>query len=228
MNKVLLIIKNILLFLLIFLVVKYTIVFNVIGLENVVFLALLFIYLWLDIVDTFKRRDIRFNKTYNIISIVMLLIMIFVFARTLYDQNFLYNSIKYKDLLVKSNVITLDDVIYYNISYLYQNLRCFILMIALILIYRKINIGKINIKYHWLSITCFVLSLLSVPLSLSILSSTQLEIVYILFTIALIGVEIYRLYKDNHKYRNWPIFVSFIFNTLAIISIIINIIINVF
>ena len=228
MNKVLLIIKNILLFLLIFLVIKYTIVFNVIGLENVVFLALLFIYLWLDIVDTFKRRDIRFNKTYNIISIVMLFIMIFVFARTLYDQNFLYNANKYKDLLVKSNDISLDDVIYYNISYLFQNLRCFILMIALILIYRKINIGKINIKYHWLSVACFVLSILSVPLSLSILSSTQLEIVYILFTIALIGVEFYRLFKDNHKYRNWPIFVSFIFNTLAIISIVINIIINVF
>lgn len=228
MNKTLLIIKNILLFLLVALTVKYTIVFNVIGFENTIFLVLLFIFLWLDIVDTYKKRDISLNKTYNIISIVMLLIMIFVFIRALYDQNFLYNANKYKDLLVKNSIISLDDVIYYNISYLFQNLRSFILMLTLILIYRKINIGKINIKYHWLSVTCFFLSILSVPLSLSILSSTQLEIVYILFTIALIVVEFYRLFKDNYKYRNWPIFVSFIFNTLAVISIVINIIINVF
>ena len=95
MNMVLCAIKNILLLILTILVIKFTMVFGIYGITYFVFLIILGLILLLNIIDIIKKRDITLNKTYNIISIVMLLIMIFIFARALFDQNFLFNSDKY-------------------------------------------------------------------------------------------------------------------------------------
>ena len=48
---------------------------------------------------------------------------------------------------------------------------------------------------------------------------------YLIFTIIILGIEIFFLIKDNNKKREWPIYISWLFNLFALISIIVNIII---
>ena len=79
-------------------------------------------------------------------------------------------------------------------------------------------------KYNTITLICMLLSIISTIPSLQCLTGDINPIKYLLFTLILIGVEVYRLIKDNHIKREWPIYVSWIFNMFAIISIIVNII----
>lgn len=224
MNMILCAIKNILLLILTVLVVKFTMIFGIYGITYFIFLVILGLILLLSIIDIIKKRDITLNKTYNIISIVMLLIMIFIFARALFDQNFLFNSGKYvfKDY---PNYVDdrYDNAKIYVVLYLYQNLRYFIVMMFLTLLYRGLNKKKEEHKYHWLSVICLLVSIYSIISSLSCMyGTTSSAILYLLFTLGLIGIEVYRLIKDNYKKREWIIYLSFLFNTFALMTIIIN------
>lgn len=224
MNKALLIIKDILLLILTILVVKFTMTFGIYGITYFVFLVILGFLLLLNITDIIKKRDITLNKTYNIISIVMLLIMIFIFARALFDQNFLFNSDKY---ILKDYPNYVDDrydnAKIYVVLYLYQNLRYFIAMMFLTLLYRGLNKKKEEHKYHWLSVICLLVSIYSIIPSLQCMYGTVSNaILYLLFTIILIVLEVYRLIKDNHKKREWIIYLSFLFNTFALMTIVMN------
>ena len=221
MNKVLLIIKNILLLILTAFVVKYTIIFGVYGITYISYLVLLGLLILFSITDIIKKRDIALNKTYNIISIVMLLIMIFVFARTLFDQNFLFNSSKY---IIEEEASDIYDGLHMYIAlYLYQNLRYFIVMMLAILLYRKLNMKKEEHKYHIVSIICLLISICTIIPSLECLYNNLWDTLkYLLFTLVLIGVEVYRLIKDNHKKREWVIILSFIFNTFALVTIFVS------
>ena len=225
MNKTIELIKNILLILLTLLIIKYTTLFHdYVTLEYIIFLALFSLTLTITIKDYIKKNKIQKDKTYQLITIISLSIISFIFIRTLYDKSFVYNSKQYVEEYLKNNPTEIDFLKQYNVLYLYQNMIYFITLLSLTLIYRKINMKKQESKYNTTTLICMLLSIISIIPSLQCLTGDINPIKYLLFTLILIGVEIYRLIKDNHKKREWPIYISWIFNTFALTSIIVNII----
>lgn len=217
------IIRYILTLLLTLLVILYTIKNSITGQSYFVFLSIYVLYILLNIKDIIKKNAINQNKKYNMLQIIVLLIMILIFARTLYDPTFIVNSQKNLVQLKKIGIEYLDEVQYQPIFYLSQNMIYFIGLILLLLIYRKINMEKQESKYNSITISCLIISIISIIPSLQCLSGDINHFKYLAFTIILLGIEIYRLIKDNNKKREWPIYISWIFNTLALISIIVNI-----
>ena len=225
MNKILEIIKNIILILLTLLIIKYITIFNdYVTLEYIIFIALFSLTLTTTIKDYIKKDKIQKNKTYLIIQITIYTIISFIFIRTLYDKSFIYNSKQHVEEYLKIYPTEIDLLKQYNALYLYQNMIYFIILLTLSLIYRKINIEKTNSKYNTITLICMLLSIISIIPTLQCLSGDTNLISYLFFTLLLIPIEIYRLIKDNHKKREWPIYVSWLFNLFAIIAIIVNII----
>lgn len=217
------IIRYILTLLLTLLVILYTIKNSITGQSYFVFLSIYVLYILLNIKDIIKKNAINQNKKYNMLQIIVLLIMILIFVRTLYDPTFIVNSQKNLVQLKKIGIEYLDEVQYQPIFYLSQNMIYFIGLILLLLIYRKINMEKQESKYNSITISCLIISIISIIPSLQCLSGDINHFKYLAFTIILLGIEIYRLIKDNNKKREWPIYISWIFNTLELISIIVNI-----
>ena len=226
MHKTLEIIKNILLTLLTILILKYIIIFNnFVTLGYILFLTLFSIILIITIKDYMKKNKVQKDKTYLIIQIISFSIISLILIRTLYDKSFIYNSKQYKEQFFINHPNEIDTLKQYNVLYLYQNMIYFITLLSLILIYRKINMNKQQSKYNTITLICMLLSIISIIPSLQCLTGDINPIKYLLLTLILIGVGVYRLIKDNHIKREWPIYVSWLFNLFAIISIIVNIII---
>lgn len=225
MNKILEIIKNIILILLTLLIIKYiTIYHEFVTFGYILFLTLFSLTMIITIKDYIKKNKIQKDKTYLLLQIISLSIISFIFIRTLYDKSFIYNAKQYLNEFLLNHPNEIDTLKQYNVLYLYQNMIYFIILLSLSLIYRKINMEKQNSKYNSITLTTLILSIISIIPSLQCLSGDINPIKYSIFTIILITIEIYRLIKDNHIKKEWPIYVSWIFNLFAIISIMINII----
>jgi hypothetical protein len=225
MNKKINILKIILTLLLIFLNIKYISIYGLTSISILIYLVLISILLILFIKDLINKTMI--NKTYDILFIIVETIISLIFIRTLYDPSFIYNSNYYTNLLGEFNNyhfgLDISDIQYINLLYLDQNIWYFILLLILLLSYRKINMPKKESKYHIVSLICFVISICTVIPSIVCLTSYSHNIIfYLIFNIILVVVEIYRLIKDNHVKKEWIIFLSFFFNLFAFISIFIN------
>lgn len=218
------IIRYILTLLLTILITSYTIKNGIIGQSYFIFLAIYLLYIILNVKDIIKKNQIDKKKKYNTIQILSLLIMIFIFIRTLYDPSFLINSTKYLEQIKELGNEYLDSAQYQTIFYLLQNMPYFIGLLVLLLIYRKINMERQETKYNTITIATLILSIISIIPTLNCFSGDINPYKYLIFTIVILGIEIFYLIKDNHKKYEWPIYVSWLFNLLAIISIIINII----
>ena len=220
------IIRYVLTLLLTTLITIYTIKNDITGQSYFIFLSIYLLYIILNIKDIIKKNKINENKKYNLLQIISLLIMIFIFLRTLYDPSFLINSSKYANKLKELGEGYLEEAKDQTILYLLQNMPYFIGLIILLLIYRKINMEKQESKYSTITMTCLIISIISIIPSLQCLSGNINPFKYLLFTTILLSVEIYRLIKDNHKKKEWPIYICWLLNLLALISIIVNIIIK--
>lgn len=217
MNKVLIIIKNILLILNVCLIFKYlssmyydTLVFFI------YFVLLLFITI-ISIKDLIQKNDMDIK--YNFSYILLLLISNLVIIRALYDPSFIYNSSSHMKLIAEE--FTRDELKVINFNYLYQNLPYLILIISLLIIYRMLNLKKKkDSKYSLISLSCFFISICTIIPTLETFSgSFGIRIGYLIFNIILIGTEIFELIRNNHRKREWIIYISFLFNLFAIISI---------
>ena len=222
MNKKMNILKIIMALILLFLNIKCLSIYGLSSFSILVYLILLLILLLLFINDLLKK--ITINKTYDILFIIVEVIICFILFRTLYDPSFIYNS---------SNIISelhnyhfgsnLYDIQYINLMYLNQNSWYLIILIILVLIYRKINLPKTVSKYHIISIICFIISICTTIPSLEYLLGNYNNIIfYLIFNIILVIIEIYRLIKDNYVKKEWIFFIAFLFNLFAFISIFVN------
>ena len=99
--------------------------------SHIFYLLLLIILFATTIKDLLKRNTINQNKTYQLISILVFIITIFILFRTLFDKLLLFN--------IKENKFE-----YYSMEFLKQNLIYFNTMFIVLLIYRKINNKKIS------------------------------------------------------------------------------------
>lgn len=220
------IIRYIMTLILTILITIYTIKNDITGPTYFIFLSIYIMYIILNIKDILKKNKIKEEKKYNIIQIIMLSIMILVFTRTLYDPSFIYNSSKYTEILKEINNGYLEEAKDQTILYLLQNMPYFIGLLILSLIYRKINMEKQESKYSSITLTTLIISIISIIPTIQCLSGDINPCKYLIFTLVLIAIEIYRLIKDNNKKREWPIYISWLFNLFALISIIVNIILK--
>ena len=99
--------------------------------SHIFYLLLLIILFITTIKDLLKRNTINQNKTYQIISILVFIITIFILFRTLFDKLLLFN--------IKEN-----EFEYYSMDFLKQNMIYFNTMLVVLLIYRKLNNKKIS------------------------------------------------------------------------------------
>lgn len=219
------IIRYILTLLLTTLITIYTIKNDIIGQSYFIFLSIYLLYIILNIKDIIKKNKIKDNKKYNLLQIISLLIMIFIFLRTLYDPSFLINSSKYANKLKELGEGYLEEAKDQTILYLLQNIPYFIGLLILSLIYRKINMEKQESKYNTITLTTLILSIISIIPTINCFTGDINPYKYLIFTIIILGTEIFFLIKDNNKKREWPIYISWLFNLFAVISIIVNIII---
>ena len=226
MNKITEIIKNTLMILLTILLIKYTILYNqFITLGYMIFISLFTLTLILTLKDYIRKNKIQKDKKYIIISIIYLSIITFILIRTLYDKSFIYNSKQYVEEYLKNNPTEIDILKQYNALYFLQNIPYFIGLLLLSLTYRKINMEQQKSKYNTITLTTLIISIISIIPTINCLSGDINPYKYLIFTLIIIGIEILFLIKDNHKKREWPIYLSWLFNTFALISIIVNILI---
>lgn len=228
MNKFLNITK---VFLFILLVILNSIYLSNFGLSSgiyIFYLLLLLIFGLLMFKDLIQKNKINNDKMFNLIFIFIELIMIFVFIRAIFDQHFIYNSDYYMNLINEYNngefmIMSPSDVESINMFYIIQSSWYLIIMLLLILTYRKINMEKKESKYSMISLTCFYISICTIIPTISYISSTKDNVLlFLVLNIVLVGTEIYRLINDNHRKREWIIYVSFFFNLAAFIAIFIN------
>ena len=99
--------------------------------SHIFYLLLLIILFATTIKDLLKKNTINQNKTYQIISILVFIITIFILFRTLFDKLLLFN--------IKEN-----EFEYYSMDFLKQNMIYFNTMFIVLLIYRKLNNKKIS------------------------------------------------------------------------------------
>ena len=186
-------------------------------------MILLLILLVLFINDLLKK--ITINKTYDILFVTIEIIICLILFRTLYDPSFICNFNNIISELHNYFGSNLSDIQYINLLYLNHNSWYLIILLILVLIYRKINLPKIESKYHIISIICFIISICTTIPSLEYLLGNSNNIIfYLFFNIILVIIEVYRLIKDNHIKKEWILFISFLFNLFAFISIFVNII----
>lgn len=220
MNKILNILKYIFSFILIIFNIIYIHNFGLTSIYYLIYIGLFSFFIVLLILDLIKKNKINLNNKYNFLCIFVLVVMLLIFFRTLCDTNFLYNNLNYRELYLINNI----DIKLSNILYVSQNSMYFIMLMILLCIYHKINSDKFESNYSFISLLCFVLSIVSIMPSIMFISNSLDNVIcYLLFNILLIIFEIYSLIKYNHKKREWIIYLSFFFNMWAFISIFISI-----
>lgn len=227
MSKKIKILKFMITLLLVFLNIKYISIYGLSSIGILIYLILLLILLICFIKDFINKIEI--NRKYDILFIVVEVIISLILIRTLYDPSFIYNSNYYSNIIGKLNSnyysSNLSDTQYINLLYLNQNSLYFIILLVLLLMYRKLNMPKIESKYHIISVICFVISVCTIIPSLEYISGSRNNIIfYLFFNILLVAIEVYRLIKDNHIKKEWIIFLSFVFNLLAFITVFVNLI----
>ena len=138
MNRALFYIKNLFLVLLCVIYILCFKEFYIDSLFLISYLVILFTLIFLNLLDIKNNYN---SNIYNVLFIFIESLIIFIFTRCLFDQSFIYNSNYYKDLL---EPYYLDYSKIFNAVYLIQNIKFLIIIIFLLIIYRKLNRKKIN------------------------------------------------------------------------------------
>lgn len=138
MNRALVYIKNLFLVLLCVIYILCFKEFYIDSLFLISYLVILFTLIFLNLLDIKNNYN---SNIYNVLFIFIESLIIFIFTRCLFDQSFIYNSNYYKDLL---EPYYLDYSKIFNVVYLIQNIKFLIIIIFLLIIYRKLDRKKIN------------------------------------------------------------------------------------
>lgn len=223
MNKLLFVFKNILILIFMFFNISFLFGYNFnnivaqYGLGDfyliyIVYLLVLILYFTISVMDIFTKSKTNNDNKYNLVCILALTIMSLVFIRGLYGTSFVIFDAFYRGGIYEENVANVSRTLF-----LLQNCIYFIIILISLCLYHHIN-KQILSKYNFISLICLLVSIISIIPTCSNLESSSKSIPYLIFTILLVGIEIWRLIKDNGKKREWIIYVSFLFNLFAFIS----------
>lgn len=211
MNKFLDIIKNILIIVNVILI-SYLIIFtNCISTELIIYTILL-LYLCYICYKDYKNKVIlsnRYNMLFNVIEIFIL----FLLFRAIFDSNIvtnIYNSSYYNS----------------NALFFIQNIPYIIILYISLIIYHKIEVKNKNYlesKYSKISVICFLINIILIIPTMQFFTETysiMFNLLFLIIELILITIEIYSLIKYSGKKREWIIYISFLCNMFAILSII--------
>ena len=227
MNKILFWIKNILSILSLTLIVIYSFTFIF---KNIIFIFLYVIYLIATLKDIIKKDKINNDKLYNIISILVLFIISFVFLRVFIDPGFIHNSNYYMDMVktIDGTFTTYQDQVKnMAIMFIDQNMLWFNISLALLLLYRFINKEKKKKEYLSTSIVLMIISIISIIPSIYTLTlidigdrylDASFSASYLFITLILLGIEIFRLIQGKYKDKMNIFWVTIGFHLFGIIT----------
>nr|MBP3259096.1 hypothetical protein [Bacilli bacterium] len=221
MNKILFWIKNILSVLVLTLIVLYSfkVIFN-----NIIFISLYVIFLIVTLKDIIKKDKINNDKLYNIISILVLFIISFVYLRVFMDSGFIHNSSYYMDIMNITNIYTDNHMIS---TYIDQNMLWFNISLVLLLLYRFMNYTRVKKEYLSTSIVLMIISIISIipsiyTLTLVDIASRYLDASfsasYLFITLILVGIEVFRFIQGKYKNKMYMFWVSLGFHLFGIIT----------
>ena len=211
MNKFLDIIKNILIIVNVILI-SYLIIFtNCISTELIIYIILL-LYLCFICYKDYKNKVILSNR-YNMLFNVTEVFILFLLFRAIFDSNIVTN---------------IYNSSYYNSNALFftQNIPYIIILYISLIIYHKIEVKNKNYlesKYSKISVVCFLINIILIIPTMQFFTETysiMFNLLFLIIELILITIEIYSLIKYNGKKREWIIYISFLCNMFAILSII--------
>ncbi len=197
-----------------------------------IFTKNIFIYISLIILLIISIGDIKLKlKTslkYNLLFISIMLLTSFLLARSLFDTSLISNSKTHLEILnnlVITNNIS-DSYKYISLYYFEQNIYLLLFLYFLIILYHRIENNKLikeRSKYSLSSILCLILNILfsirTLDLIYEIFNINHFPLLFFVINVILLIVEIVSLVKNNGLKREWPIYLSFVFNLFAFISI---------
>ena len=150
------------------------------------------------------KDKIKLSNKLNILFIIVEFIVNFLLIRALLDKSMYYTDSNY---------------IYTNLLYFTQNTFYLVLLYICLFIYHKIEIKKVS-KYSLISIICLIVNIiLIIPTMQCFIGETIHKLPFILCEIILIVLEIFSLIKYNRIKKEYIIYICFLFNLFALISI---------
>ncbi|MBE6138129.1 MAG: hypothetical protein E7173_00100 [Firmicutes bacterium] len=207
MNKILSIIKNLLLIFITCLFFVFVLQNGILRFEIWLFIIGLFDLIILNIKDC--KNKISADNRYQILQIITFLVIIVVLNRSLFDQSLIIDISNVKE--VKS-------------LYFSQNINLFLILFALLHIYHFIvnEVNKKIHKYSFSSIIYLVINIIffqyTLELFVSYLTNTTFPLLFFALNTILLVVEIVSLIKHNGVKKEWPIYICFLFNLFAYIA----------
>lgn len=186
------------------------------GLNSIVYFLSLLFMTYISYKDL--KNNIYNSSKYNILFCLVEILVIFLLGRSIFDSSF---------IMVQENNYIFED--YVQLFYFLQNFYYIMFMYLCLYIYHKIECIGIEYKKSKFSNVILFCLLINLVLVIPTLECFQLEYnlikitLFILSELTLLTIEIYSLIKNNGKKYEFPIYICFLFNIMAIISIFINI-----
>lgn len=201
MNRLLNIIKNILILINIILLALLIINYNI-NTELVIYL-LFFIGILIVSINDLKNKTKLSNKL-NILFIVIEFVVNFLLLRSLLDKSMYYTDSNY---------------IYTNLLYFTQNTFYLVLLYICLFIYHKLEVKR-NLKYSLVNIICLIVNIIFIiPTIQCFIGEITNKVLFILCEIILVILETFNLIKYNQLKDKLIIYICFLLNMFAIISI---------
>lgn len=218
MNKVL----NNLRYILYLITIILLIIFNIkFGLS----LEVLSLYISFVVLLIINIRDIKYKRSigdrFNILYCISMLITIFLLYRVLFDTSLIINSKNHINILQSINNNIIKE---FAINFLSQNIYYLLIIYICLIFYRFIDKkDKINYKYSSTSIICLIINIIllleTIKLLVEPFNINHFPLLLFAINTILLVVEIASLIINNKIKKEWIIYLSFIFNLFAYISI---------
>lgn len=191
---------------------------------------MLLLYILFIILLIINIRDIKYKRKcshrYNVLYCIVMTVTIFLLCRAMFDTSLISNNKIYMDLLqdINKKIGLSINYNYISLNYFFQNIYYLIMIYICLIFYKLIEIKeKINYKYSNLSIIClivnFILSFKTISLFTQTFDINRFPLLFFATNTILLIVEISSLVKNNKIKKEWLIYLSFLFNIFAYISI---------
>lgn len=215
MNKITSWIKNILSIFVLILMIKYAYNFGFFTGLIVLYYIIFAIYLIISLKDFYKKDKPINDNLYNVICILTLLVISFIFLRVFYDKGFIYNS-QYINLLDKSYQMNMIS------DYMNQNMTYFLLLMILLLSYHFINSDKKKDALAT-SKTLFVISMLSIIPSIYVITKITIPykdagfgFVYFIIMLCFLGLKVFRFMQGKYRKYKYLFIIPVVFDLFGI------------
>ena len=125
------------------------------------------------------------------------------------------------------NYLSIDPFYNFPMLYFLQNFYYILILYIGLIIYHKIECRNIKYKESKFSISSIIYLIINCILVVPTLNCIDYSpvtlFIFITSEVIVIALEIFSLIRNNHKKYDFPIYISFLFNLLAIIFIIASI-----